>query len=124
MGKKKQFKSIRPFIGAKDYEESRSFYKDFGFAELVLTENLIYFNKAESLGFYLQKANVKDWIDNTMLFLEVENIEEYLKDILSRNLIEKYPKVKISEIVYQPWGKVFFVHDPSGILWQIGNFNN
>lgn len=123
MEKKKQLKSVRAFIGAEDYKESRSFYKDFGFTELVLTENLIYFNNSENLGFYLQRANVKDWIDNTMLFLEVNNIDEYFNEILSKNLIDKYPKVRISEIEIQAWGKVFFVHDPSGILWQIGSFN-
>jgi catechol 2,3-dioxygenase-like lactoylglutathione lyase family enzyme len=123
MVKKQQFKSIRAFIGAKDYELSRSFYKDFGFSELVLSDNLIYFKIDEKLGFYLQKANVKDWIDNSMLFLEVENLEEYLINLKNKNLIEKYSTVRISNIVVNDWGKEFFVHDPSGILWHIGCFN-
>jgi hypothetical protein len=51
--------SIRPFIGARDFEISRSFYKDLGFQESVLAPNLSYF-KMQELGFYLQKAYVKD----------------------------------------------------------------
>jgi hypothetical protein len=29
-------KSIRPFIGAQDFEISRNFYRDLGFEEIVL----------------------------------------------------------------------------------------
>jgi len=59
--------SIRPFLGAKDFELSRSFYRDLGFEESVLTHDMSYF-KTEGLGFYLQDAYVQDWIDNTMFF--------------------------------------------------------
>ena len=52
-------KSIRPFIGAKDFEVSRSFYCDLGFEEVVLSHNMSYF-KTEAFGFYLQAAYVKD----------------------------------------------------------------
>ena len=36
-------KSIRPFVGAKDFELSRRFYKDLGFEENVLFHNMSYF---------------------------------------------------------------------------------
>jgi hypothetical protein len=65
--------SIRPFIGAKNFEMSRSFYRDLGFQESILTHNLSYF-KTGGLGFYLQDAYVQDWIDNSMIFLEVEDV--------------------------------------------------
>ena len=59
--------SIRPFIGAKDFDLSRHFYHDLGFQESVLAHNLSKF-KTEGLGFYLQDAYVQDWIDNSMIF--------------------------------------------------------
>ena len=122
MEKKQQFKSIRAFIGAKDFEESRKFYKDLGFSEVIISENMSVFRVDEKLGFYLQKAYVKDWVDNTMLFLEVEDIEGYLLEIKSKKLPKKYNNVRISKIVVNDWGKEFFLHDPSGILWHIGCF--
>lgn len=82
-----------------------------------------YFKVNDNLGFYLQRAYVKDWVDNSMLFLEVENVEEYLASLKSKNLTNQFPKVKLSEIVVNDWGKEFFLHDPSGILWHIGCFN-
>ena len=123
MAKKVQFKSIRTFIGANNFEESRNFYKDLGFSEIVLPTNMSVFNIDDKLSFYLQKASVKDWIDNSMLFLEVENLEAYLSILKSKKLTKKYKNVRLSEIEVFHWGKVFFLHDPSGILWQIGNFN-
>lgn len=122
MEQKHQFKSIRSFIGAKDFETSTNFYKDLGFLETILSENMSVFKVDDKLSFYLQKAYVKDWIDNSMIFLEVENVEAYLETLKSKKLTEKYPKVRISEIVKNDWGKEFFVHDPSGILWHIGCF--
>ncbi|MFY9244032.1 MAG: glyoxalase [Polaribacter sp.] len=122
MIEKKKFKSIRPFLGAKNFEESRSFYNTLGFNETKLAENLSVFKVDEKLSFYLQKAYVKDWVDNSMLFLEVENIEDYLSELKLKKLTEKFSNVQLSEIVKNDWGKEFFLHDPSGILWHIGCF--
>lgn len=123
MKKKQQFKSIRTFIGAKYFDESSAFYKDLGFKEMPILDNMSYFKIDENLGFYLQKAYVKDWVDNSMLFLEVENLELYLKELKAKELTKKYTSVRLSTIVKNDWGKEFFMHDPSGILWHIGTFN-
>ena len=114
-------KSIRPFIGSKNYNKSRNFYSDLGFNEIVTSKTMSYFFIQE-FGFYLQDAYVKDWVDNSMIFYEVENLEETLEHIKSLKLTEKYEAVRLSEIVYNEWGNEFFLHDPSGILWHIGNF--
>lgn len=119
-----QFKeiSIRPFIGAKDFEISRSFYRDMGFEEVVLSNNMSLF-KTEKLGFYLQDAYVKDWIDNTMIFMEVEDVDGFWSELNLLNLKENYPTVELIPIRVEPWGKECFVIDPSGVLWHFGQFS-
>ena len=87
--------SIRPFIGAKDFDLSRRFYHDLGFTEIVLFDNMSLFT-TDAIGFYLQDAYVKDWVDNTMVFVEVADVDD--------------------------WGRECFLHDPSGILWHFGAF--
>ncbi|MGH1384403.1 glyoxalase [Kordia sp.] len=116
-------KSIRAFIGAKDYTISRNFYLDLGFEEVITSENMSYFYMGE-FGFYLQNAYVKDWVDNSMIFFEVDDLQNTLKHIQGLQLTEKYEKVRISEIVYKEWGNEFFLHDPSGILWHFGIFKS
>jgi catechol 2,3-dioxygenase-like lactoylglutathione lyase family enzyme len=113
--------SIRPFIGAKNYELSRSFYRDLGFQESVLTHAMSYF-KTDGIGFYLQDADVKDWIDNTMIFLEVDDVDRYWKELVALNLPDKYEGVRLTPIRSDHWGRECFMHDPSGILWHFGEF--
>lgn len=114
-------KSIRAFIGSKNHTVSRNFYKDLGFDEIVTSENMSYFYIGE-FGFYLQDAYVKDWINNSMIFFEVDNLKSTLKHIQSLNLTNNYENVRLSEIVYNEWGNEFFLHDPSGVLWHFGTF--
>ena len=113
--------SIRAFIGAENFDISKSFYKDLGFEEAVLFHNMSYFSK-QGLGFYLQDAYVKDWVDNTMIFLEVENVEKYWDELLALDLTGKYERVRLSPVRHEPWGKECFLHDPSGVLWHFGEF--
>ena len=118
---KHKVKSIRPFIGAKNFELSRSFYCDLGFEETVLSNNMSVF-KTERLAFYLQHAYIKDWIDNSMIFLEVEDVACYWNELLALDLTSKYKSVKLIPIKEYAWGRECFIHDPSGILWHIGEF--
>ncbi|MFD1872703.1 glyoxalase [Hymenobacter bucti] len=112
---------IRPFIGARDFAVSRSFYGTFGFTEIVISPGMSYF-ALQNVGFYLQDAYVQDWVDNTMLFLEVADVEQYWTELAALDLPGKYQGVRIMPIQQQAWGKEGFVHDPSGILWHIGEF--
>jgi catechol 2,3-dioxygenase-like lactoylglutathione lyase family enzyme len=113
--------SIRPFIGSKDFEQSRSFYQDLGFEEIALDNNMSVF-KTGNVAFYLQNAYVKDWIDNTMLFLEVEDVDLYWDELVKLDLPAKYPGVRLAPIRRLGWGSECFLHDPCGILWHIGAF--
>lgn len=115
-------KSIRPFIGAKDFSISRQFYRDLGFEEKILGSTFSVFTK-DSIAFYLQDAYVRDWIDNTMVFVEVADVDQYWAWLQSLGLPGKYEGVRLTPIRRERWGSECFVHDPSGILWHFGNFN-
>jgi catechol 2,3-dioxygenase-like lactoylglutathione lyase family enzyme len=114
--------SIRPFIGAKDFELSRRFYRDLGFQEHALSPEMSVFKTGE-LAFYLQQAYVQDWIDNSMIFLEVEDVERFWNELQTLQLPDKYEGVRLTSIRTYDWGKECFIHDPSGILWHIGAFS-
>ena len=113
--------SIRPFIGAKDYELSRRFYNDLGFQEIVLYSNMSLF-KTGQIGFYLQDYYVQEWINNSMIFLEGEDVDYYWNQLAALDLPGKYEHVKLIPIRNEDWGRECFLHDPSGVLWHFGQF--
>ena len=100
---------------------SRRFYRDLGFEESVLANSLCLF-RTDGTGFYLQNAYVKDWVDNTMVFVEVDDVERHWNEVKALGLLAKYSTVRLSSIHTECWGKEYFLHDPSGILWHFGEF--
>ena len=115
--------SIRTFIGSKNYDESIRFYEILEFQRNDISRDMIYFHINDRLGFYLQDYYVQKWVNNSMVFLEVENIEEYYGVLKSKELSNQFKRVKLSKIISREWGHECFLHDPSGVLWHIGQFN-
>jgi hypothetical protein len=115
-------KSIRTFIGSKNFSESCKFYETLEFELHHHGKGFAYVSISPGIGFYLQDYYNKDWCENNMVFLEVDNLEAYLAKIKSLNLPDKFPGVKVSEIRKDSWGDEFFIHDPAGVLWHIGVF--
>ena len=114
--------SLRPFIGSKNFHLSRNFYRDFGFKETVISQDMSLFETG-NLSFYLQAYYVKEWIENTMLFLEVDDVDRYFNDLKALDLPVIYPGAKLTPIKVDYWGRECFLHDPAGILWHLGEFN-
>ena len=76
----------------------------------------------DNLSFYLQDAFVKDWVENTMLFLEIDNVPKYYEYLKSLDLEEKFPAAKLHPVKQEDWGVEFFLADPSTVLWHFGSF--
>ncbi|MEB2786040.1 glyoxalase [Algoriphagus persicinus] len=116
-------KSIRTFIGAKNYEESIRFYQVLGFEVKPVGDKMSLVRVSDTLAFYLQDAYLKAWCENSMIFLEIENdLESYWEAIKVLGLPDKFPGTKLSTIQHNDWGNEFFLHDPAGNLWHFGIF--
>ena len=120
---KQKVRSIRPFVGAKDYPISRSFYKDLGFEEKVISDNMSLF-QMEDTSFYLQEYYVKDWVDNTMVLMEMDDIDSWWQTLQELQLDKKYPGVRLIPVKQNDWGKECMVIDPSGVLWHFATFSS
>ncbi|PCJ89970.1 MAG: glyoxalase [Flavobacteriales bacterium] len=116
-------KNIRTFIGAKNYEESISFYRELGFEESIISNKMTLFKVNDELGFYLQDYYVKDWVNNSMIFLEVDNVDQYWEELNSKGLHNKYKYARLMPIKEFEWGRECFMHDPAGVLWHFCQFN-
>ena len=80
------------------------------------------FKVNEELAFYLQDYYVKKWVNNSMVFLEVKDVDECWEELYSKGLHNKYKYVRLTEIKEFDWGRECFMHDPSGILWHFCQF--
>lgn len=113
--------SLRPFIGAKDFDTARAFYKAIGFEENPVEPNMSVFSKGP-LAFYLQRYYVADWVGNTMLFLEVPDVAAAHAALQALDLPAQFPGARLDAIRHEGWGDAFALIDPSGILWHVGAF--
>lgn len=115
-------KDVRTFIGAKNFDESRRFYLDLGYQEIKIDPKLSFFKVSEKFGFYLQDYYVKDWVDNSMVFVEVDDIESCVQELQDLGLHHRYEHVRLSQIKVYDHGRQVYMHDPSGILWHFCEF--
>lgn len=113
-----EIRAFRPFLPAKEFETSLRFYKAIGFEAYPLGETL-----AElSLGthaFLLQGYYVKEWAENTVMHVLVEDVQAWWRHIDSLALSRQFNVPPPSPPRIEPWGlTVSYVFDPSGVLWH------
>ncbi|HZI46215.1 MAG TPA: VOC family protein [Pyrinomonadaceae bacterium] len=109
---------IRPFIPAKDFELSKSFYQALGFEKVLDGEVAIF--KAGSGGFILQRYFQEEWAKNFMMQLMVDDLDLWWAHIESLDLTSRFGVPAPKPPALQPWGlRVAYVVDPSGVLWHV-----
>lgn len=115
-------KSIRPFIGSKDFKISKEFYHLIGFKGHELDKGMSLFILDENFSFYLQDYYVKEWIENTMVFVELTNIEKTQDFILSLELDKRFDGVRIRSNIHFEHGMELHLIDPAGVCWHFCEF--
>jgi len=113
-----KIRAFRPFLPAKEFETSLRFYKTIGFNAFQLGDTL-----AElSLGthaFLLQCYYVKEWAENTVMHVLVNEVDTWWRHINSLDLSTKFGVQPPAAPRVEPWGlTVAYVFDPSGVLWH------
>ncbi len=109
---------VRPFMPAKDFSISKSFYEALGFEKLLDGDVAIF--KAGSGGFILQRHYQKEWAENFMMQLMVDDLDAWWAHIQGLDLPGKFKVKPPSAPAMQPWGlRTAYVFDPSGVLWHV-----
>lgn len=110
---------IKAFVPAKDFELSRRFYRDLGFAEELLSDQMAYFY-AGSSSFLLQRFYNQEHAENFMMHLLVEDVDAWWEHVEAQQLAQKYG-VRAEPPEDRPWGiRDFILVDPTSVLWRIG----
>ena len=113
-----EIRAFRPFLPAKEFETSLRFYKAIGFQAYPLGETLAKL----SLGTHallLQGHHVKEWAENTVMHVLVEDVGAWWRHIDSLALPRQFDVSPPTPPRVEPWGlTVAYVSDPSGVLWH------
>ena len=110
--------ACRPFLPAKDFSLSKRFYEALGFSKLLDGDVAIF--EIGRTGFILQNRFEKEWAENCMMQLMVDNLDEWWSRIGSLNLPQQFGVPAPKEPAVQPWGlRISYVVDSSGVLWHI-----
>jgi hypothetical protein len=108
----------RPFVPAKDFALSKRFYLQVGF-KLLLDGEVAIFGIGQT-SFILQNFYNKDWADNFMMQLMVDDVDAWWTHLHALDLPAAFPTVSLRQPVVQPWGlKIAYLVDPSGVLWHV-----
>ncbi len=110
---------IKAFVPAKDFGVSKQFYQDIGFTMASDGDGVAYFHCGH-VSFLLQDFTAPALAENFMMHMLVEDVDAWWARVQASGVVAKYG-VKLSNIQQQPWRmRDFCLHDPSGVLWRIG----
>lgn len=109
----------RPFLPSKDLELSKRFYQTLGFEPLLLADDIAIFRIGRS-EFLIQSRYHKDWAENAMMQLMVDDLDRWWHDIQALDLPGQFGVASPTPPAVQPWGlRIAYVVDPAGVLWHV-----
>lgn len=114
---------MRPFVPAKDFQESRRFYEALGLRVTPLGDKVALVEVGGAQGapsFLLQDFYVKDLADNLMMQLVVGDLDAWWEHIAALDLGGRFGVGAPRPPQEQPWGQsVAYLWDPAGVLWHV-----
>lgn len=97
---------------------SKRFYQTLGF-EMLFDGEVAIFGIGTS-SFILQNHFEKEWAENLMMQLVVDDLDSWWGRINELDLPARFGVPTPKPPALQPWGlRVAFLVDPSGVLWHI-----
>ena len=112
-----EFQSLEPFVpsGVK-FEESKQFFLELGFKINWDAGDYVGFQKDECR-FILQHFYKKDFAENFMISVKVDDAEEFYTFVVEKKLPERFG-IRISKPSMEPYGKEVNIIDIAGVCWH------
>ena len=112
-----KFTSLEPFIpSGSNFEGSKQFFQELGFKLSWDAGDYIGFER-DGCKFILQKYDNKDFAENLMISVNVDNVEEFRNSVIYNKLPDRFG-IRIGEHTRQPYGKEVNVIDIAGVCWH------
>lgn len=112
-----KFLSLEPFVpSGSNFEGSKKLFQELGFTINWDAGDYVGFER-DGYKFVLQKYDNKEFAQNFMVSVRVDNIEEFWKSVIEKQLAEKFG-IKIGQPTVQPYGKEVNIIDIAGVCWH------
>ena len=113
---------LRTFLPSRDFALSRDFYLALGCQLEWSDENLALFVLSGSR-FYLQGYYSKEWAENCMLHVSVQDATACFQQITELLSSGHFPGARVAAPKEEPYGaRVTYVWDPSGVLLHLAQW--
>ena len=117
--------AMRPFVPAKDFGKSQQFYEALGFQVTSLGDKVAdvqLSSKRAAFSFVLQDFYVKEFAENLMMHLLVEDLDGWWQHINSLSLDQRFGVRAPRPPRLESWGlRVAYLWDPAGVLWHVAS---
>lgn len=111
---------VRSFIPARDFALCQRFYAALGWATSEVARGLALVKLSERQHFYLQDYYLREVAENSMLHISVDDVDGCYQRLLGLLHGGAFPGARVQAPTTQPYGaSVCFVHDPSGVLLHL-----
>jgi hypothetical protein len=112
-----KFTSLEPFVpSGKNFEGSKQFFQELGFAIAWDAGDYVGFER-DACRFTLQKYDNKEFAENLMISVKVDNVDEFRNLVMEKRLPERFG-IRIGQPKQQPYGKEVNVIDLAGVCWH------
>jgi hypothetical protein len=112
-----KFLSLEPFVpSGSNFEGSKQLFQELGFTICWDAVDYVGF-ESNGCKFILQKYDNKEFAENFMLSVRVDNVEEFRKLVIEKNLTARFD-IRIGQLTQQPYGKEVNIIDMAGVCWH------
>jgi hypothetical protein len=112
-----QFLVLQPFVpSGKDFERSKQLFLELGFKISWDAGDYVSFEK-DGCRFILQKFDNKEFAENFMITVRVDDVDEFYKTVIKKQLTQKFG-IRISPPAQMPYGKESNIIDIAGVCWH------
>ena len=112
-----KFLSLQPFIpSGNNFEKSKELFLELGFSIRWDAGGYIGFER-DATRFILQEYDNREFAENLMISVGVEDVEAYREFLQEKKLAEKF-SIRIGVVTEQPYGKEMNVIDLAGVCWH------
>ncbi|MBP6215280.1 MAG: hypothetical protein KA399_03685 [Chitinophagaceae bacterium] len=112
-----KFQSLEPFVpSGSDFDGSKQLFLELGFKINWEAGGYIGFEK-DGCKFILQQYDNKEFAENLMINVKIDNAEEFWKFVMEKQLAVKFG-IKVGQPAQQPYGKEVNIIDIAGVCWH------